>query len=161
MNRPGPVPHPGSARHRQGLGFLAALAILPTPCGDRTGAARVADYLSFVRTVVTQVHDRLVKGELQRDVKDGLAAAKQLAALEPPQDAVGQLEHWIEALQIHMQEMAEIMTPQQLDEFTRRVSAYPLMRELKEANGNGWHDNDDPDDLVGDCPRSVQGHNVG
>ena len=64
------------------------------------GVTQILDYLGFVRGVLSKAHERLQAGELQPSIKDGLAAAKLLAAL----------------------------TPDQLEEFQDRVDAYPRLR---------------------------------
>jgi hypothetical protein len=92
------------------------------------GVTQILDYLGFVRGVLSKAHARLQAGELQPSIKDGLAAAKLLAALESPPDAAAMVDHWREVILIWREEVSKLMTPDQLEEFQYRVDAYPRLR---------------------------------
>jgi hypothetical protein len=92
------------------------------------GVTQILDYLGFVRGVLAKAHARLQAGEVEPSIKDGLAAAKLLAVLDPPPEVHALVEHWREVVLIWREEICNLLTPDQLEEFQDRVDAYPRLR---------------------------------
>lgn len=92
------------------------------------GAEVLVTHAAFARTILSRVRERVAAGELEPDVRDGLAAARLLHDLEEPsaldhESVVRGMVHFIEAVRA-------IMTPGQFAELGRKIGQDPVLRTL-------------------------------
>jgi hypothetical protein len=102
------------------------------------GVEAVRGHHDFARSILGRVVDRLAKGELEPDIKDGLAAARLLAMLDGGTDWESERNQYVEAFLVYVHEVQEMLHPDQVQEWARRVSGYPIIRELEEQEARRW-----------------------
>jgi len=96
----------------------------------QSGAEAVADHLIFARRLLGQVERRLAAGEIEPNVRDGLAAASLLARVE--EQAQGSLTEtdWLYAFSRIMEITHEVADRETFREIGDRLMADPQLREL-------------------------------
>lgn len=99
------------------------------------GAAdRIVEAREVVQMVLEQGHDQLARRQMEVDTKDTLAAAKLLTDLDERAGAQNaDAEAWSQAMGVYFETAREVMTPDQWRQFTRRLSANPVLRALEAA----------------------------
>jgi hypothetical protein len=91
-------------------------------------AAKVVDYLGFAQLIVGRVNEKVATGELEPDVRDALRATELLARFDPgPSMDEGA---YLEGFMIFHEIAKEIMTPEQSEEFGRRLAADATLQAL-------------------------------
>lgn len=93
---------------------------------------RLVDHQVFQRAVIARGYDRLVRGEINPDVKDTLAASKMLADLEANAQAVASQDQWAIAMQVYFEVVQESVTAEQWAQIGKRLNANPVLRALSE-----------------------------
>ena len=86
------------------------------------------NHLSFARGILGQVQRRLANGEIEPDLRDGLAAARHLAAFDAE---VGfETDAYFKAIRVIMDEAKTVMTASQWSSFSVRLTSNPALRQL-------------------------------
>lgn len=93
--------------------------------------ARIVDGHTFARQVLHTTQQRLVSGEIQPEVRDGLAAAKLLQEIEA--EAIGGIdgEVWISAMTRYFELARQVMPTELWDRFTRALTVDPVLQSLQ------------------------------
>jgi hypothetical protein len=94
-------------------------------------AEQFVDHVVLAEATVARVYERMVKGEIEPEVKDGIAAAKMLADVESSTTAGLDAEAWSEAMMIYFETAREHMDPPAWSRFTQALSANPILRSLE------------------------------
>lgn len=92
------------------------------------GAAVVVSHLDFARAVVGRVRQRLVDGEIEPDLRDGLRATELLLRYEPVDEA--DQVAWTQAIMAYHDTAEQIMDPEAFQRFTQALSENPILSEL-------------------------------
>lgn len=92
------------------------------------GAVRAAEYIGFARALVGRVNQRLVTGDVEPTIRDGISAA-QLLATHGPHTSIDD-SFFAEALSIVYQTVRDIMTSDQYEDFTRRLDGNERLQEV-------------------------------
>jgi hypothetical protein len=98
----------------------------------------LAAHLSLAGAIVAKVGQRLAAGDLEPDVRDGIAAAKLLAQVEvasggsTPSNAEWEQTYWV-----LLDTAKAIMDPEQWTEFSIMVGDDPYVLELRAKRGAG------------------------
>jgi len=95
------------------------------------GAQAEVNHITFARGILRQVERRLADGELQPDLRDGLAAARHLAMFDLEvgldTDAISQ------AIRLVMDEAKNLMSEGQWLQFGKRLASNATLRQLLSA----------------------------
>jgi hypothetical protein len=92
---------------------------------------RFVDHMVLAEATVARVYERMVIGDIEPDVKDGLAAAKMLADVEEKTTGGLDAEAWSEAMMIYFETAREHMDPVAWHRFTTDLAANPILRALQ------------------------------
>ena len=95
------------------------------------GAQVMVEHVTFARGVLRRVQERLASGELEPDLKDGLAAAQHLARFDV--DAGVDQDAMLRALRALMETAKAIMNEGQWLEFSRRLTTNETIKDLSGA----------------------------
>lgn len=110
-------------------------------------ADRFVDHYVVAQAVLHRGHERLVKGELEPDLKDTLAAAKMLKEIDDAAQGSLDNEAWSQAMEIYFETAQAMMAPDQWQQFVKRLSANPILASLaRKISG----EDDDPNVLEGE-----------
>lgn len=90
------------------------------------------DHYVLAKAVVHRTHERLVMGEIEPEVKDGVAAAKFLADADAAAGGGVDAEAWAEAMTIYFEEAQAIMPMDMWQRFTQRLAQNPVLRAIAE-----------------------------
>lgn len=97
---------------------------------------KFVDQITFSKTVLQLAHDRLARGEITVDVKDGIAAAKYLAEAEAASGGGIDAAAWAQAMEQYFTEARKIMQPTQWRSFTDALGKNEILKELvRRING--------------------------
>lgn len=88
------------------------------------------DHVAFNQAVLQKAQERLALGEIQVDVRDGLAAAKYLAEIEAAAGGSADAEAWAQAMEVYFGEAQKIMQPTQWRAFTESLAHNPVLKAL-------------------------------
>lgn len=91
----------------------------------------LVDHISFAETVVHKAFERIASGDVVPTVKEGIAAARLLAAVEGTSEGIDH-EVMAEAFAVYMESAQAEMTPVQWERFGRRITSSPVLKALKE-----------------------------
>lgn len=93
-------------------------------------ADKFVDHYVVAQAVLHRGHERLVRGELEPDLKDTMAAAKFLKEIDDA--AAGQLdtEAWSQAMTIYFETAQELMEPPVWQAFIRKLSTNPVLAAI-------------------------------
>lgn len=94
-----------------------------------TGVESLVDGMGLAEIVVQKTAEALARGEIQVDLKDGLAAARLLETFAPVEDAADS-NAYAEAFMVYHDTLQGMLPPDQFEEFGRRLSANPILRSL-------------------------------
>lgn len=99
------------------------------------GAAAVADHVTFAKRLLGQVERRLAAGEIEPNVRDGLAAASLLSRVqEQAQGALTETD-WLYAFSRIMGITQEVVDRETFREIGDRLRADPELQELAARAG--------------------------
>lgn len=118
----------------------AALRRLAEKRAEEIGAdyeealGQFVDHHILANAVVQKTYDRLVLGEIEPEVKDGLAAAKFLADAQAAAGGGGGIdgEAWSEAMTIYFETARAIMPPDLWYQFTTKLATNPILQAISE-----------------------------
>ena len=96
---------------------------------EEIGGAFV-DHVSFNQAVLQKAQERLARGEITVDVRDGLAAAKYLAEAEKAAGGGVDVEAWGQAMEVYFSEAKKVMQPVQWRAFTESLGRNPVLKAL-------------------------------
>lgn len=91
---------------------------------------RFVDHVVLAEAVVGRTHERLVSGEIEPDVRDGLAAAKLLKDVEDGAHRNTDVEAWGQAMTVYFEAAQRIMPPQMWAQFTAALAVDPILRAI-------------------------------
>lgn len=90
----------------------------------------LADHITLAKVGVQKVFQRMANGEIEPDVKDGVAFANLLLKLEQQEGSDVDHQALIEAFSAYMQAAEAVMTPMQLQEFGQILASNEVMQGL-------------------------------
>jgi hypothetical protein len=94
-------------------------------------AEQFVDHVVLAEATVARVYDRMMKGEIEPEVKDGLAAAKMIAEVEASTAAGLDAEAWSDAMQVYFETAQQFMDAPTWARFTRALAVNPILRALE------------------------------
>lgn len=89
------------------------------------------DHMVLAEATIARVYDRMVKGEIEPEVRDGLAAAKLMADVEAEHSAGLDSEAWSEAMSVYFETARHHMDEQTWARFTADLQVNPILRALE------------------------------
>lgn len=89
------------------------------------------DQFVLAEAVVARTHQRLVKGEIEPEVRDGLAAAKFLQQIEDETENGVTAEAWAQAMTVYFETARRIMPIGMWQEFTHALTGNPILRAIE------------------------------
>ena len=87
-------------------------------------------HVSFAYGVLARVAERLHSGELEPDIKDGLAAAKLIAAMESAAGDRDQIEDYVTAMVALIDVVREVAPAQMFVEIGQSLARHPILEAL-------------------------------
>jgi len=90
----------------------------------------VVDHVVVQKAVVQKGYDALVKGEIQPDVKDMLAASKLLGDREKELANNSSVEEWQEFMTLYFQAVRSVVGQDQWQQIVRAIQNHPVMRAM-------------------------------
>jgi hypothetical protein len=114
-------------------------------------AEQFVDHHILATAVVHRTYERLVLGEIEPEVKDGIAAAKFLADVEASTPGGIDAEAWSQAMTVYFETAQQVMPPEMWDEFSGRLAVNPILKALVERSAP------DPDVIDGEFTAIEQG----
>jgi hypothetical protein len=95
-------------------------------------AGRFVDHVVLAEAVIARTHERLVLGDIEPEVKDGLAAAKFLAEqAAAPGDA--DTAAWSTAMTRYFETARQMMDDRTWNQFAAALASDPILRRLAQA----------------------------
>jgi hypothetical protein len=94
-------------------------------------AEQFVDHVVLAEATVARVYERMVTGQIEPEVRDGLAAAALLQKVEEGTQAGMDSEAWSEAMMIYFETAREFMDPATWEQFTRALAVNPILRALE------------------------------
>lgn len=94
-------------------------------------AEQFVDHYVLSQAVVHKTYNRLVNGEIQPEVKDGLAAAKMIAEVEAQTQAGLDSEAWSQAMQVYFETAQRFMDPASWAAFSQSLATNPILRAIQ------------------------------
>lgn len=95
------------------------------------GVESLVDGMGLAEAVVQKTFEAIQSGELNPDVKDGLAAATLMERFAPIEASVS-TEAYGQAFVVYFDTAQKVMTPGQFEEFGRRLQSDPTLKALIE-----------------------------
>ena len=92
--------------------------------------AAKAAHLGFAHAVLGRVAERLDSGDVEPDIRDGLAAAKFIAAIEAAAGERNGIEDYVSAMVALMEVVKEIVPAPMFVEIGQSLSRHPILKEL-------------------------------
>jgi hypothetical protein len=89
-----------------------------------------AAHLSFAHAVLGRVAQRLDSGEVQPEIRDGIAAARLIAATEAAAGERNGIEDYVSAMVALMEVVKEIVPAPTFVEIGRSLARHPILKEL-------------------------------
>lgn len=111
-------------------------------------AGTLVDHITFAKLGVQSVVERMQRGELRPDVKDGIALAGLLARIQETAGEGVDNEVMVQAFMVYMSALKTVCTPEQVRQIGETIAANPVMAGLMQrargqaaipasTNGNG------------------------
>lgn len=91
---------------------------------------QIVDHHVFAEQVLVRTQERLVMGEIEPEVRDGMAAAKFLHEVEQANQGSLDAEAWSEAMQRYFEVAQQIMPPDMWSHFTRTLATDPILNAI-------------------------------
>jgi hypothetical protein len=92
--------------------------------------AAKAAHLGFAHAVLARVAERLDSGEVEPEIKDGLAAAKLIAATEAAAGDRNQIDDYVTAMVALIDVVREVVPAHTFVEIGQALSRNPILKEL-------------------------------
>lgn len=89
------------------------------------------DHVVLAEATIARVYERMVKGEIEPEVKDGIAAAKMLADIDANTQQGLDAEAWSEAMTVYFETARKFMDGPTWASFTSSLSTNPILRALE------------------------------
>lgn len=99
-------------------------------------AEQFVDHVVLAEATIARVYERLVKGEIEPEVKDGIAAAKLISDMESDTQAGLDAEAWSEAMTVYFETAREFMDAATWGRFTSALAANPILRSIERKLSN-------------------------
>lgn len=93
---------------------------------------RFVDHVVASEIVLARGVERLVKGEIEPDVKDTLTAAKLLGDLEAAKNGDSSVEEWQQLMVLYFKTVQAAISQEQWLQIMNKISAHPLVRTVRE-----------------------------
>lgn len=94
------------------------------------GVEALVDGVALAEVVVQKTFEAIAKGELQVEVKDGMAAAKFLADLGQYDEGGADMAAITDAFIVYHEHAQEYMDPDQFEAFGRALNSNPVLKSL-------------------------------
>lgn len=91
---------------------------------------QLVDQYIFARQVLTRTQERLLAGEIQPEVRDGIAAAKLIQDMESGNEESMDVEAWSEAVQRYFEIAQKFMPPDMWQHFTQALRTDPILKAI-------------------------------
>lgn len=88
------------------------------------------DGMTLAQTVIQKTFESIARGEQTPDIREGLAAAKLLAALGEYDEGGMDMSAITEAFMVYHEHAQEFMNPEQFERFGQALSANPVLKAL-------------------------------
>lgn len=88
------------------------------------------DHIVVQKAILAKGYEALVKGEIQPDVKDTLAASKLLADREREIAEHATVEQWQEFMVIYFQAVRNVVSADQWNEIVKSIQHHPAMKAI-------------------------------
>jgi hypothetical protein len=95
------------------------------------GDALVDQYV-LAEAVVARTHQRLALGEIEPEIRDGLAAAKFLQDVQAQIDPDTTAEAWTQAMTVYFETARRVMPLGMWAQFTQELSGNPILRAIQQ-----------------------------
>jgi hypothetical protein len=92
------------------------------------------DHIIVKRAILARGYELLVRGNIEPDVKDTLAAAKLLGETESAESQGASEEQWQEFMSIYFNAVQSVVSHEQWDEIKSHIMAHPAFRSMKATN---------------------------
>jgi hypothetical protein len=91
---------------------------------------QIIDQYTFAKQVLSKTQERLLAGEIQPEVRDGLAAAKLIHDMESGNEESLDAEAWGEAVQRYFELAQKFMPPDMWEHFTQALRTDPILKAI-------------------------------
>jgi hypothetical protein len=100
------------------------------------------DHEIVQHAILARGYERLIKGEIEPDVKDTLAAAKLLSEAEREDENAASVEQWQEFMGIYFQAVQTVVSRDQFEEIKAIIAAQPVFQHMDATSttDNDIHD---------------------
>lgn len=92
--------------------------------------SQFVDQYVLAEAVVTRAYQRMVTGDIEPEVKDGLAAAKFMQDVSDRTQQGFDTEAWSQAMQVYFETAREFMPADRWNQFTAALAKDPILRGL-------------------------------
>jgi len=92
-----------------------------------------ADHLSFAHAVLGRVAQRLDSGDVQPEIRDGIAAAKLIAAIEAAAGERNGIEDYVSAMVALIDTVREYVSDETFTNIGRALARDPIIRDLADG----------------------------
>jgi hypothetical protein len=92
----------------------------------------LVDQYVLAEAVVARTHQRLALGEIEPEVRDGLAAAKFLQSVQAEIDPDTTAEAWTQAMTVYFETARRVMPLGMWAQFTQELSGNPILRAIQQ-----------------------------
>lgn len=107
-------------------------------------AEQFVDHVVLAEATITRTYERLVAGQIQPEVKDGLAAAALMQKVESDTTAGLDAEAWSEAMTIYFETAREVMDDPTWHRFTQALGLNPILRAIERRMNSTETENQQP-----------------
>jgi hypothetical protein len=97
---------------------------------------QIVDQYTFARQVLSKTQERLLAGEIQPEVRDGIAAAKLIHDMESGNEESLDAEAWGEAVQRYFELAQKFMPPDMWEHFTQALRTDPILKAISNRASN-------------------------
>jgi len=91
---------------------------------------QIVDQYTFAQQVLSRTQERMLSGEIQPEVRDGIAAAKLIQDMDSRAEDSLDVEAWSEAVQRYFEITQKIMPPEMWEHFVHAVSSDPILKAI-------------------------------
>lgn len=95
----------------------------------------VVDHIVVQKAVLAKGYEALVKGEIQPDVKDTLAASKLLSDREKEMKAQSSVEDWQTAMAVYFEAVRQTVTVEQWEQIGLILQTNPILQQMRLSGG--------------------------
>ncbi len=91
---------------------------------------RFVDQVMLAEATVARTYERMMLGQIEPDIKDGLAAAKFLQDVQDKAQGGFDSEAWSAAMTVYFEHAHALMSPEVWERFTSSLRADPILRAI-------------------------------